>query len=120
MLVGLGVLAFSAVAAAATSPESSVIFPSSRGILVGSQAVVPVKCKGTEGSGCSGTLTLKTNGHKHKVPFAMVGGSSQNLTVPLGKDSTTARRAFAVALTAQETGAYVRSSGVVRLRGNRR
>lgn len=122
LLAAACALAVSGVAAAATEatpPGPSVSFPSARGSLVGSQAVVPVKCVGPEASTCSGTLTLTTNGNKHKVPFAMIGGSSQSLTVPLGTDSTTVRRAFAVALTAQESGAYLRSSGVLRLRGNR-
>jgi hypothetical protein len=100
----------------AVSPsETSITFPSARARVVGSNAVVLVKCETAESGTCSGTLTLTVAGKKHKVPFAVIGGSTQNLAIPLG-DSCRAKRAFAVAQTAQETGAYVRSSETLRLR----
>jgi len=108
--------AASADAGPAASPEISLAFPSGRAQLVGSRAVVPVECLGAEYSTCNGTLTLTTGGNKHKVPFAMIGGASQNLAVPLGSDADKAKRAVAVARTAQETGGYSRSSEVLRFR----
>lgn len=117
---GLAVLVLPGVASAfadpSPSPEMSVTFPSERARLVGSQAVVLVKCLGSEASVCNGTLTLTTSGNKHKVPFSVSGGAKQSLTVPLGADAATARRAVAVARTAQAGGIYARSSEVLRFR----
>jgi hypothetical protein len=115
----LAILAVPGIAGAAIGPvpasESSLAFGSERAHLVGSQVLVLVKCLGSQGSTCNGTLTLITSGNRHKVPFSVIGGTSQSLTVPLGADST-ARRAVAVAETAQASGGYVRSSEVLHLR----
>lgn len=112
----LAIIALPGAAAAAPTPSSelSLAFPSESAHRVGSQALVLVKCLGSETSTCSGTLTLTTSGNKHKAPFSVSGGTSQNLTVPLGGDSS-ARRAVAVARTAQASGGYVRSSEVLHL-----
>lgn len=116
---GLAILAVSGAAGAATGPlpasESSLTFTTERAHLVGSQALVLVKCLGSQSSTCNGTLTLTTSGTKHKVPYSVIGGTTQNLTVPLGADSS-ARRAVAVAETAQADGRYIRSSEVLHLR----
>lgn len=115
----LAILAFPGAAGAATGPvpssESSLAFASENAHLVGSQALVLVKCLGSQSSTCNGTLTLRTSGNRHKVPFSVIGGTSQSLTVPLGGDSA-AKRAVAVAETAQGSGGYVRSSEVLHLR----
>lgn len=108
--------AASAVASPNASSELSLAFPSEKAQLVGSQALVFVKCIGSQASACNGTLTLTTSGNKHKVPFSVIGGTSQNLTVPLGSDADSAKRAVAVARTAQARGGYSRSSEVLHLR----
>jgi hypothetical protein len=112
----LAIIALPGAAAATPTPSSelSLAFPSESAHLAGSQALVLVKCLGSEASTCSGTLTLRTGGNKHKVPFSVSGGTSQNLTVPLGGDSS-AKRAVAIARTAQAGGGYVRSSEVLHL-----
>jgi len=119
-ICALALLALPSVASAAGSPDASselsLAFPSERGHLVGSQALVLVKCLGSQSSACNGTLTLTTSGNKHKVPFSVIGGTSQSLAVPLGPDADTAKRALAVARTAQASGGYSRSSEVLHLR----
>ena len=119
-ICALTILAISSTAGAAPGPASSselsLAFPSEEAHLAGSQALVLVKCLGSEANTCDGTLTLTTSGNKHKVPFSVIGGTSQNLTVPLGSDAGAAKRAVAVARTAQASGTYVRSSEVLHLR----
>jgi len=118
-LFALALLALPGSSAAAdpgASSELSLAFPSEKAHLVGSQALVFVKCLGSQANTCNGTLTLTTSGNKHKVPFSVIGGTSQNLTVPLGSDADTAKRAVAVARTAQGSGGYARSSEVLHLR----
>lgn len=98
------------------SSELSLAFNSESAHLVGSQALVLVKCLGSRASTCNGTLTLSTAGNRHRVPFSVIGGTSEDLAVPLGSDASSARRAVAVARTVQASGRYVRSSEVIRLR----
>lgn len=105
-----------AAAPAASSSELSLAFPSESAHLVGTQALVLVKCLGSQTSSCNGTLTLTTKGHKHKVPFSVIGGTSENVTVPLRSDASNAKRALVVARTAQASGRYVRSSEVLDVR----
>jgi hypothetical protein len=97
--------------------ETSLVFTAATARLVGSTALVPVKCLGPESEQCTGSVTLRANGHKHKSPFALLGGTSQSLAVPVGSSSKLAnRRAVAVARTLQPAGRYARSSSVLRLR----
>lgn len=118
----LAILAFPGTGTAASpraSSEVSLAFLSEKAHLVGSQALVRVKCLGSGTSSCNGTLTLTTSGNKHKVPFSVIGGTSEFLTVPLGSDAAKTKRALAVARTAQASGRYSRSSEVLRLRSAR-
>jgi hypothetical protein len=120
VICALAILASATAVAAAAGPsqasETSLAFPSQKAHLVGSQALVLVKCLGPQTSACSGTLTLGTSGHRHKVPFSVVGSTSQSLTVPLGGDAGAVKRAVAVARTAQQGGGYSRSSEVLHFR----
>jgi uncharacterized membrane protein len=109
----LGILAIPGAAGAASSAE--LTFPSDEAHIEGSRASFWVECSGSTGSTCNGTVTLSTNGRKHKLPFSVVGGTHQSLSVQLGPHST-AKRVVAVARTAQETGGYVRSWGLLELR----
>jgi hypothetical protein len=119
-LYALALLAIPGAAGAVAGPPSaselSLTFPSGKAQLTGSQALILVKCLGSKTGACNGTLTLTTSGNKHKVPFSVIGGTSQALTVPLGSDARAAKRAVAVARTAQASGAYIRSSEVLHLR----
>lgn len=110
----LAILAAGAAAGSNESPELSLAFPTGEAHLSGSQASVWTSCRGPEARVCNGTLTLTTSGNKHKVPFSVIAGTNQNLTVPLGADST-AKRIVAIVKTAQANGAYVRSRQVLRL-----
>lgn len=121
----LGLLAAVCVLAAVATPgvagasslasSSELTFPSDEAHVTGSRASFWVECSSSEASTCSGTVTLTTNGKRHNVPFAVVAGTRQNLSVRLGPNST-AKRVVAVARTAQESGGYVRSWGLLELR----
>jgi len=77
-------LAASAQSAVDAGPEMSLVFTAETARLVGSSALVPVRCLGPQEGLCSGTVTLSVKGRKHKAPFSLVGGSAQNLVVPVG------------------------------------
>lgn len=104
-------------AAGATSLTSSseLTFPTDEAHVTGSRASFWVECSSSDASTCNGTLTLTTNGKKHNVPFSVLAGTRQNLSVRVGAHST-AKRFVAVAKTAQVDGRYVRSWGLLELR----
>jgi hypothetical protein len=97
-----------------TPSQMSLSFSRGSARLLGRDALVPVRCAGSRSGTCNGTVTLSAGGRKHEVPFAVVGGSGENLTVPIG--SHHAASALAVAKTVQPAGGYVRSSEVLRFR----
>lgn len=112
----LAVVAIPGVAGAAgLASPSELTFPSDEAHVSGARASFWVECASTEASTCKGTVTLSTDGRRHKVPFSVVAGTRQNLSVRVGADSTT-RRVVAVARTAQVDGRYVRSWGLLELR----
>jgi hypothetical protein len=116
LLVAICALAIPGAGAAAAGPSSSseLTFPSDEAHVAGSRASFWVECSGSDASTCNGTLTLTTSGKKHKVPFSVVAGTRQNLSVRLGANSTT-KHVVAVARTAQATGGYLRSWGLLEL-----
>lgn len=94
--------------------EMSLYFARGTARLVGPDALILVKCTGSQDGICSGTVTLSAAGHKHKVPFSVVGGSSQSLTVPVGlSKDLSGTSGLAVARTAQPSGGSARSSEVL-------
>jgi len=96
--------------------EMSLVFSAESAHLVGSSALVPVKCLGSGNGLCNGTVTLTVKGAKHKVPFALVGGSAQTLEVPVGSaGGLSGATAVAVARTQQAVGGYSRATGVLHL-----
>jgi hypothetical protein len=111
-----------AIAAAGSTPfaaaaEMSLSFASQSAPLVGPEALVRVRCTGPQDGICSGTVTLSAGGRKHKVPFSVVGGSGQSLTVPVGSSRALgASSGLAVAKTLQPSGGYVRDSEVLHFR----
>lgn len=113
----LAILAIPGAEGAVAGPTSSseLTFPSEEAHVEGSRASFWVECSGSEAGTCNGTLTLTTSGKKHNVPFSVLAGTHQNLTVRLGAHST-AKRVVAVAKTAQDDGGYVRSWGLLELR----
>jgi hypothetical protein len=118
-ICALATLAIPVTAGAAAdsdpSPELGLTFPTREAEVSGSQASVWATCQGPEARVCNGTLTLTTSGHQHLVPFSVIAGTNQHLTVSLGTDST-AKRIVAIAKTAQANGVYDRSREVLRLR----
>ena len=94
--------------------SSELTFPSEEAHIEGSRASFWVECAASEAGTCKGTLTLTTNGKKHNVPFSVVAGTHQSLSVRLGPKST-AKRFVAVAKTTQADGGYVRSWGLLEL-----
>lgn len=111
----LAVLALPGMAGAAGLSSSELTFPSDEAHVAGARASFWVECSASEASTCSGTVTLTANGKKHNVPFAVVAGTRQNLSVRVGTGSTT-KRVIAVAKTAQADGRYVRTWGLLELR----
>lgn len=102
-------------AASGLASSSELTFPSDEAHVSGARASFWVECSSSEASTCSGTVTLTTSGKKHVVPFSVVAGTRQNLSVRVGVNSTT-KRVVAVAKTAQLEGGYVRSWGLLELR----
>lgn len=97
-----------------TPSEMSLSFAGRTARLVGPDALVLVKCTGSHNGICSGTVTLSAGGKKHKVPFSVVGGNRQSLTVPVGLSKALgATSGLAVAKTVQPSGGYVRNSEVL-------
>lgn len=123
-LAALALAIFPASAGASEVPDSllgpsvSVAFTRQSATVVGSGAVVAVKCKGPRGSSCTGTITLHLGGSSHKASFYVEGGARQNVVVPLGQDSAKAARGRArvVADTLQPLGASHRTERVLHLR----
>lgn len=112
----IAVVAIPGVAGATSLASSAELtFPSDEAHVTGARASFWVECASTEASTCNGTVTLSTNGKRHKVPFSVVAGTRQSLSVRVGADSTT-KRVVAVAKTAQVDGRYVRSWGLLELR----
>jgi len=106
-------LAASAQSAVDAGPEMSLVFTAETARLVGSSALVPVRCLGPQEGLCSGTVTLSVKGRKHKAPFSLVGGSAQNLVVPVG-GALAGQRAVAVARTARAIVGYARATSAMR------
>jgi hypothetical protein len=97
--------------------ETSLSFVRETAELVGPDALVLVRCNGSAGDTCSGTLTLSFSGSSHKAPFSILAGTSQSVSVSVrGADRLAGRRAVAVARTTQPTGRFARSSEVLRFR----
>lgn len=108
------VLALPGAAGAVSLTSSELTFPSDEAHVTGSRASFWVECASPDASTCNGTVTLTTNGKKHNVPFSVLAGTRQNLSVRVGANSTT-KRVVAVAKTAQADGRYVRSWGLLEL-----
>jgi hypothetical protein len=96
--------------------EMSLSFASATARLIGPEALVLVKCTGSQNGICSGTVTLSNEGHRHKVTFSVVGGSKQSLTVPVGSPRGPGATGLAVAETSLPAGGYVRSAEVLHFR----
>lgn len=121
----LAVLAFNGLAGSAaarssvfdTPSQMNLVFTEGSARLVGSQALVQVRCEGPRNGICNGTAVLRAAGKKRKVPFAVTGGARSSLAIPLGSAAALrGKRAVALAKTVQQTGGYLSAREVLRLR----
>jgi hypothetical protein len=100
-----------------TSSPVNLVFTKASATLLGSEALVQVRCEGPRGGICNGTVVLRVQGEKHKVPFAVNGGSRSSLAVSVGAaDPLQGKRAVALARTVQRGGGYLRAREVLRLK----
>lgn len=99
------------------SAPMNLVFTKASATLVGSEALVPVRCEGPRSGICNGTAVLRLRGTKRTVPFAVSGGSRSSLAVTVGSaEALHGERAVALARTAQQDGGYLRAREVLRLR----
>jgi hypothetical protein len=95
----------------------SLVFRGETAHLVGHTALLPVKCLGSGDGLCSGTVSVAFAGNRHRAPFSVPGGSTQDLTVPVGPvGQLHGRKAIAVARTAQAPSPFARSTAVIHFR----
>jgi hypothetical protein len=100
-----------------SSTDASIEFVRGTAALLGPEALVPVRCNGPQDATCTGVLTLSVAGQKHKAPYSILGGTSQDVSVTVGGgDQLAGRRAVAVARTTQSSGRFSRSSEVLHFR----
>jgi hypothetical protein len=99
-------------------PSMSLAFARGQAKVVGTGALLSVKCRGPESGTCIGTVSLLAGGSAHKTPFSIGGGREQNIVVPLGSDGgrVTRGRVRALARTLQPLGACRETERVLSLR----
>jgi hypothetical protein len=100
-----------------TPSQMNLVFTEGSARLIGSQALIQVRCEGPQSGICTGTAVLKVAGQEHKVPFAVTGGTRSSLAVSLDSaDALRGKRAVALAKTVQQSGGYLRAREVLRLK----
>jgi hypothetical protein len=100
-----------------TPSSMNLGFTKASATLVGSEALIPVRCEGPRGGICNGTAVLRVRGKKHEVPFAVTGGTRSSLAVTVGSAGHLhGKRAVALAKTVQQGGGYLRARQVLRLK----
>ncbi|HET6571876.1 MAG TPA: hypothetical protein VFG58_10370 [Solirubrobacterales bacterium] len=95
----------------------SLVFVRPTARVVGSQALISVRCVGSRNAVCSGTVSISVAHRRHRAPFSVGGGSRQSLAVPVGpRRAVDGALGRAVANTAQPSGGYVRIREALRFR----
>ena len=94
----------------------SLAFTGTKAKIVGTGAVVAVRCKGSRSGSCTGTLSLRVGATTHKAAFSVPGGHRQTIVVPLGSDDNGSGqdRVRAVAKTVQPLGSCHRTERFLR------
>ncbi|MFN8217040.1 MAG: hypothetical protein U0R71_10655 [Solirubrobacterales bacterium] len=127
-LAALALVGIAAAPAAAAEPEiplasplapsMTLAFAGQEAEVVGTRAVLAVKCRGPRSGTCDGTVTLSVGGSDHSAAFSVLGGHRQSLVVPLGPGAPrhARHRVRAVAETVQELGACQQTERFLRLR----
>jgi Collagen triple helix repeat (20 copies)/Right handed beta helix region len=91
--------------------KMSLKFLGGKAKLSGGDALVKVRCLGTETTRCVGTLALKVNGTSAKAAYSVAAGKTATVKVPLASEepttSGTSGAVSAVARTVEVSGAAV-------------
>jgi hypothetical protein len=108
-------------AAKKTVAGMSIAFPSKTAAISGPRALVLVKCTGSGGRECAGTLTVEGLAEAHSVSYAVAKGEQRSLVVPLGSErdffsGIAAPKMRVAAETMQSTGSSVRTIRVLRFK----
>jgi len=111
-----------AAATSAATPEgTSLQFTSKVARVAGPGALVKVKCSGSAGAICVGTLAIDAPGEPAEVAYSIDGGEERVVVVPLGSqsdlfDGIVSLKTRVVAQTVQEAGGSVRTARVLRFK----
>lgn len=109
-------------AATTSAPQGmSIEFLSRTARLAGPGALVEVRCVGSVGSGCVGTLSIEAPGEPPQVPYSIDRGEQRTIVVPLGEqrgifDGIVSVKSRVVAQTVQLEGGSVRTARTLRFK----
>lgn len=109
-------------AATSSAPQGmSLEFTTKTATLAGPGALVGVRCIGTAGPACVGTLSIEAPGEPAEVAYSLDSGEERALVVPLGEqrsifDGIVSFRTRVVAHTAQPTGESLRTARTLRFK----
>jgi hypothetical protein len=104
------------------APEAmSLEFLSKTAKVAGPGALVEVRCVGTTGSGCVGTVAIEAPGEPPEVAYSIERGERRTLVVPLGEqrgifDGLVSVKSRVVAQTVQFEGGSVRTARTLRFK----
>lgn len=109
-------------AATSSAPQGmSLEFLAKSARVAGPGALVEVRCVGSTGPGCVGTLAIEAPGEPPEVAFSIDAGEKRTLVVPLGEqrgifDGIVSVKSRVVAQTVQVEGGSVRTARTLRFK----